>query len=122
MQTPSGWDLYFAHYRMIVKVVGRGTYSLTYNLNHSGGVLFHTYMKYSSSNTSFISRVCSNGLLDPWSSGGVLYNVSSSTVAVIIPEGAHHLDLRESNPADPVSVRTARKFHCKFIRLWLHNH
>lgn len=64
----------------------------------------------------------SNGLLDPWSSGGVLYNLSKSTVAVIIPEGAHHLDLRASNPADPVSVRTARNVHRKFIRLWLRNH
>lgn len=64
----------------------------------------------------------SNGLLDPWSSGGVLYNLSSSTVAVIIPEGAHHLDLRASNPADPFSVRTARDVHRKFIRLWLRNY
>ena len=64
----------------------------------------------------------SNGLLDPWSSGGVLYNLSRSTVAVIIPEGAHHLDLRAGNPADPVSVRTARNVHRKFIRLWLRNH
>jgi hypothetical protein len=64
----------------------------------------------------------SNGLLDPWASGGVLYNLSSSTVAVIIPEGAHHLDLRDSNPADPASVRTARKVHRQFIRLWLRNH
>jgi hypothetical protein len=51
-----------------------------------------------------------------------MYNVSSSTIAVIIPEGAHHLDLRDSNPADPVSVRTARKFHRKFIRRWLRNY
>jgi hypothetical protein len=64
----------------------------------------------------------SNGLLDPWSSGGVLYNLSRSTVAVIIPEGAHHLDLRASNPADPYSVYTARNVHRKFIRLWLRNH
>jgi lysosomal Pro-X carboxypeptidase len=64
----------------------------------------------------------SNGLQDPWSSGGVLYNLSSSTVAIIIPEGAHHLDLRASNPADPISVRTARKVHRKFIRLWLQNY
>lgn len=35
------------------------------------------------------SLCCSNGLLDPWSGGGVLYNLSeaSDLVAVIIPEG-----------------------------------
>ena len=31
--------------------------------------------------------VFSNGLLDPWSGGGVLHNISDSLVAVIIPEG-----------------------------------
>jgi hypothetical protein len=30
--------------------------------------------------------------------------------------------LRGSNPADPVSVHTARKLHRKFIRRWLRNH
>ena len=52
--------------------------------------------------------VFSNGLLDPWSSGGVLKPVGG-TAALIIPEGAHHLDLRASNPKDPVSVVDARK-------------
>ena len=52
--------------------------------------------------------VFSNGLLDPWSSGGVLKPVGG-TAALIIPEGAHHLDLRASNPNDPVSVVDARK-------------
>ena len=52
--------------------------------------------------------VFSNGLLDPWSSGGVLKPVGGTT-ALIIPEGAHHLDLRASNPKDPVSVVDARK-------------
>ena len=52
--------------------------------------------------------VFSNGLLDPWSSGGVLKPVGG-TAALIIPEGAHHLDLRAANPKDPVSVVDARK-------------
>ena len=59
--------------------------------------------------------VFSNGLLDPWSSGSILKSAGGIT-AVIIPEGAHHLDLRASNPADPVSVIAARKMEKKHIR------
>ena len=52
----------------------------------------------------------SNGLLDPWSSGGVLKTVSktNSVVSYVIPEGAHHLDLRARNQNDPASVETVR--------------
>jgi len=62
--------------------------------------------------------IFSNGLLDPWSSGGVLRPVGGCT-AVIIPEGAHHLDLRAANPRDPISVRDARKTERKFIEKWI---
>eukprot|EP00088_Acartia_fossae_P010430 TRINITY_DN1519_c1_g1_i1.p1 TRINITY_DN1519_c1_g1~~TRINITY_DN1519_c1_g1_i1.p1 ORF type:complete len:492 (-),score=107.05 TRINITY_DN1519_c1_g1_i1:823-2298(-) len=62
--------------------------------------------------------VFSNGLLDPWSSGGILKNYGL-VVSVIIPEGAHHLDLRSTNPADPESVITARKTERKYIRKWI---
>lgn len=63
--------------------------------------------------------VDSNGLLDPWSSGGVLSDVSKTAVAVLIPEGAHHLDLRASNALDPVSVRGARSLHRVSIKRWI---
>ncbi|KAJ8984278.1 hypothetical protein NQ317_009762 [Molorchus minor] len=63
--------------------------------------------------------VFSNGLLDPWSSGGVLSNISDSISAVIIPDGAHHFDLRANNKNDSESVRNARKFHIHQIGKWL---
>jgi len=63
--------------------------------------------------------VFSNGLLDPWSSGGVLKSQTKNVVAVIIPEGAHHLDLRSANSLDPDSVKEARKVERQFIKKWL---
>lgn len=66
--------------------------------------------------------VFSNGLLDPWSAGGVLHNISRSVLAVLIPEGAHHLDLRGANKYDPVSVIRARHFHKQMILTWIRDY
>ncbi|XP_076749843.1 lysosomal Pro-X carboxypeptidase [Xylocopa sonorina] len=63
--------------------------------------------------------IFSNGLMDPWSSGGVLRNLSSSAIAIVIPESAHHLDLRSSEANDPYSVILARKYYRKFIKEWI---
>ncbi|XP_044765959.1 lysosomal Pro-X carboxypeptidase [Coccinella septempunctata] len=77
-------------------------------------------LQYGGQNLKYASNIVfSNGLLDPWSGGGVLSNISRTVSAIIIPEGAHHLDLRSSNSADPYSVKRARKFHADSITHWL---
>lgn len=63
--------------------------------------------------------VFSNGLLDPWSDGGVMRNVSDCLLAVLIEGGAHHLDLRGSNPADPASVIDARRLETSYVAKWI---
>ncbi|KAL1512952.1 hypothetical protein ABEB36_002450 [Hypothenemus hampei] len=63
--------------------------------------------------------VFSNGLSDPWSSGGILQNVSNSVVAIVIPEAAHHYDLRGAHPVDSKYVVDARQFHVRQIKSWL---
>ncbi|TMS07490.1 Lysosomal Pro-X carboxypeptidase [Larimichthys crocea] len=69
--------------------------------------------------TSHSNIIFSNGGLDPWSAGGVTYNISSSLVSIVIPDGAHHLDLRYSNAHDPASVRAARALEVKYFRDWI---
>ncbi|KAI8518757.1 Dipeptidyl peptidase 2 [Branchiostoma belcheri] len=78
------------------------------------GVQFWGKNILSSSNIIF-----SNGDLDPWRRGGVLTNLSSSLVAITIEGGAHHLDLRGTNPADPASVTQARQQEEALIGQWI---
>lgn len=61
----------------------------------------------------------SNGGLDPWSAGGVTQNITNSLVAVVIPDGAHHLDLRSRNPLDPKSVQQARAMEISLMKEWI---
>lgn len=58
-------------------------------------------------------------MLDPWSSGGITYNISDTVQAIILEHGAHHLDLMFSNPEDPPDVTFARQFHVQNIQKWL---
>nr|XP_003219412.1 PREDICTED: lysosomal Pro-X carboxypeptidase [Anolis carolinensis] len=75
---------------------------------------------YGGKNISAHSNIIfSNGGLDPWSGGGVTKNITNTLVAVVIPEGAHHLDLRSNTPFDPDSVLQARLLEVHYMRQWL---
>lgn len=62
--------------------------------------------------------IFSNGLLDPWSGGGIFYD-QPGIITVVIPEGAHHLDLRASHKDDPESVVEARKIYERQFKKWI---
>jgi len=81
---------------------------------HMADTIYGAKKLYAASNIIF-----SNGLLDPWSSGGILRNVGKSVIALIIPEGAHHLDLRGADPNDPQSVVKARELEQLAIKKWI---
>lgn len=57
--------------------------------------------------------VFSNGLLEPWSGSGVLQTSNNQVKVIVIPDAAHHLDLRSSHPNDPASVKNARDKNLK---------
>jgi len=63
--------------------------------------------------------VFSNGQFDPWQAGGVTFDVSKDTTPIYIEEGAHHLDLRGPNPADPPSIVLARKHETEHVAKWI---
>ena len=84
----------------------------------------------------YANIIFSNGLLDPWSSAGVyddmvviepgaytgpwLRNLSSSSdvSALILPLGAHHLDLMFSDDDDPPEAPYARRVEYAAIDRW----
>ncbi|XP_078176086.1 serine carboxypeptidase S28 family protein [Carex rostrata] len=63
--------------------------------------------------------IFSNGLLDPWSGGGVLKNISESIIALVAPLGAHHIDLRPSTDEDPDWLVNFRETEINIIKGWL---
>ncbi|KAL5580171.1 hypothetical protein UlMin_012613 [Ulmus minor] len=63
--------------------------------------------------------IFSNGLRDPYSSGGVLDNISDSIVALHTKNGSHCLDIIRSKPTDPDWLVTQRKTEVKIIRGWI---
>jgi len=66
--------------------------------------------------------IFSNGLLDPWSGGGVLQNISNSIVALVTELGAHHLDLRAATENDPLWLVEQRNAEMKIINKWMNEY
>lgn len=64
----------------------------------------------------------SNGLIDPWISGGILSTTNPENIIVLIADAAHHLDLRGADPSDPPSVIDARNQEKAAIRKWIQEH
>ena len=67
--------------------------------------------------------VFSNGGFDPWSSGGVLANLTTAApgadlVVVSIPTGAHHLDLMFAHDDDPPALAAARAAEVGYLAKW----
>ncbi|KAG6490763.1 hypothetical protein ZIOFF_052073 [Zingiber officinale] len=63
--------------------------------------------------------IFSNGLLDPWSGGSVLQNISDSIIALVTELGAHHIDLRAATDEDPEWLVEQRYSEIELIKGWL---
>ena len=63
--------------------------------------------------------IFSNGLQDGWSAGGVLKNMSDSLIAITIPNGAHHSDMRGSSNLDTSDIIDARNQERHILTKWV---
>jgi lysosomal Pro-X carboxypeptidase len=63
--------------------------------------------------------ILSWGQLDPWNVGCIKDAINDSIYVYGIEDGAHHLDLRMPNAADPQSVVDVRYLETEVIRQWL---
>lgn len=72
--------------------------------------------------TGLSNVIFSNGLLDPWHGGGFLKQTTKSCPVLIMEKGAHHLDLRGSNPQDPEEVTRTRQIEKSIMENWIHEY
>jgi lysosomal Pro-X carboxypeptidase len=81
------------------------------------------YIQYGGKNLTdfrYASNIAfTNGNLDPCSAGGVHTTLTRTLPAIFISGGAHHLDLRAANKADPPSVLVARQRIVALIQEWI---
>ncbi|KAI3683580.1 hypothetical protein L1987_84088 [Smallanthus sonchifolius] len=63
--------------------------------------------------------IFSNGLRDPYSSGGVLEDISKRILALKTTNGSHCLDILNSMESDPEWLIKQRKDEVKIISRWI---
>ena len=65
--------------------------------------------------------IWSNGLLDPWHGGGFLTPGSNSSGNhwILMPHGAHHVDLRAPHPDDPEDITACRQQEERIMWGWI---
>jgi pimeloyl-ACP methyl ester carboxylesterase len=62
--------------------------------------------------------VFSNGLIDPWHGCNIVESVSDTVRAIVIPEAAHHLDLRPPTANDSAALIAARELEVSLLQQW----
>eukprot|EP00253_Pinus_taeda_P010179 PITA_10179 len=80
-------------------------------------IVYKRVLKHFGSNIIF-----SNGLRDPYSSGGVLENISKSIVAITTKQGVHCEDIISTTSGDPKWLKKQRSKEIKIIRRWIHGY
>ncbi|OVA17907.1 Peptidase S28 [Macleaya cordata] len=83
-------------------------------LNEYGGHDIKMVLQRFASNIIF-----SNGLRDPYSSGGVLKGISDTVVAITTTNGSHCLDLLHKSSDDPKWLVEQRTAEIKLIKGWI---
>ena len=63
--------------------------------------------------------VFTDGMIDPWSVGGIKGHINHNIPTYFLEDSAHHLELREPNSADPTSVKDVRQSEITNIKLWI---
>ncbi|CAL0321957.1 unnamed protein product [Lupinus luteus] len=66
--------------------------------------------------------IFSNGLKDPYSSGGVLESISDSLIAVSSVNGFHCEDIHPETPSDPQWLISMRNTEVKIIKRWIQDY
>ncbi|KAL8231187.1 hypothetical protein R6Q57_000965 [Mikania cordata] len=108
------WDYNFTSYAEECQNEFGVTPRPTWITTEFGGHNYKSVFKMFGSNIVF-----SNGLLDPWSGGSVVEDISDSIVALVTKKGAHHLDLRAATADDPDWLVEQRASEVKIIRGWI---